>query len=102
MRPGSLPTLKRSSLPRPARLGLVAVQERRQPGARSLPNVIRIISAEWRSWIERGRKGGGFKNVNPTDRLCFTRGLRNNDVRANAGKTWQPHDRGSDRTHRLD
>ena len=79
------------------RFGLVAVQERRQPGARSLPNVIRVISAEWRSWLERGRKGGGFKNPNPTDRLCFTRGLRNNDARANAGGTRQAYDRRPDR-----
>jgi hypothetical protein len=82
------------------RLGLVAVQERRLPGARSLPNVIRIVSAEWRSWIERGRKGGGFKIVNPTDRLCFTRGLRGNIERATAGGTQLPYDRGSDRAHR--
>jgi hypothetical protein len=82
------------------RLGLVAVQERRQPGARSLPNVIRIVSAEWRSWIERGRKRGGFKIVNPTDRLCFTRGLRGNIERATAEGTQLPYDRGSDRAHR--
>ena len=82
------------------RLGLVGVQERRQPGARSLPNVIRIVSAEWRSWLERGHKGGGFKNPNPTDRLCFTRDLKGNGVRANAGGTRQPHDRGPDRAHR--
>src|SRR5919202_1824007 len=64
-------TTVQNAIRQAVKLGLVAVQERRRPGARSLPNVIRIVSAEWRSWLERGRKGGGFKNVNPTDKPCF-------------------------------
>src|SRR5919199_91494 len=71
-------TTVQNALRQAARLGLLAVQERRRPGARSLSNVIRIVSAEWRSWLERGRKGGGFKVVNPTDRSGFQRDLRSN------------------------
>src|ERR671928_511554 len=68
------------------RFGLMSVQERRLPGARSLPNIIRIISAEWRSWLERGRKRGGYKIPNPTNKLGFNRVFRNT-VAAAAGRT---------------
>src|SRR3954470_9675044 len=37
-----------------ARLGLLTVQERRREGRCNLPNVIRIISKEWSSWLSRG------------------------------------------------
>jgi GTP-sensing pleiotropic transcriptional regulator CodY len=36
------------------RLGLITVQERRRRGMASLTNVVRIISAEWRAWLDRG------------------------------------------------
>lgn len=35
-------------------LGLVTVEERRREGQRNLPNVVRVVSAEWRTWLERG------------------------------------------------
>src|SRR4051794_38088982 len=37
-----------------ARLGLVTVEERRREGRRNLPNVIRIVSKEWATWLARG------------------------------------------------
>src|SRR3954465_7074075 len=37
-----------------ARLGLVTVAERRREGRRNLPNVVRVISKEWTSWLARG------------------------------------------------
>ena len=84
------------------RLGLVSVQERRQPGARSLSNIIRIVSAEWRSWIERGRKGGGFKNPNPTNKLEFNRVFKNPIAAAAAETPRQSHDERGSRAYRSD
>src|SRR4051812_48622448 len=37
-----------------ARLGLLTIEERRRDGRRNLPNVIRIISKEWMTWLARG------------------------------------------------
>ena len=34
-----------------ARLGIISVTERRQPGWRSLPNIIRIADRSWAGWI---------------------------------------------------
>src|SRR5215218_9932422 len=36
-----------------ARLGLLTVEERRRKGRRNLPNVVRIVSKEWISWLAR-------------------------------------------------
>ena len=49
------------------RLGLVRVTERRRRGAKSLTNVVEIVSAEWRAWLRVGSKkidtaGIDFKN----------------------------------------
>ena len=33
---------------------IISVQERRRAGQRSLTNIIRIVSEEWRSWLRRG------------------------------------------------
>jgi len=35
-------------------LGLISVEERKVTGRKNLPNVIRIVSAEWLAWIENG------------------------------------------------
>src|SRR3982751_4789192 len=37
-----------------ARLGLLTIEERRRDGRRNLPNVVRIVSKEWASWLARG------------------------------------------------
>jgi hypothetical protein len=36
------------------RLGLITRQERRRRGQPSLTNIVRIVSAEWRTWLDRG------------------------------------------------
>jgi hypothetical protein len=52
-----------------ARQGLLTVQERRREGRKNSPNIVRIISTEWLTWIKRG---SGFKKSAPTDtRLSF-------------------------------
>jgi hypothetical protein len=38
--------------------GLVTIEERRRHRAKNLSNVVRIISREWKVWIERGRRIG--------------------------------------------
>ena len=43
------------------RLGLVTVTERRRRGAKSLTNVVELVSAEWRAWLRIGSK-----NFDPT------------------------------------
>lgn len=40
------------------RLCLISLNERRVPGRKSLPNLIKIISLDWRSWIKRGPTPG--------------------------------------------
>src|SRR3954453_7905894 len=59
-----------------ARLGLLTVEERRREGRRNLPNVIRIVSKEWTSWLARGGRSSrpsaapliGCKKLRPTDK----------------------------------
>jgi hypothetical protein len=36
------------------RLSHIKITERPQPGRKSLPNIVEIISPEWRAWIRRG------------------------------------------------
>jgi hypothetical protein len=47
-----------------AREGLLTVQERRHEGRRNDYNVVRIISAEWLTWVVRR---SGCKKIRPTD-----------------------------------
>src|SRR4051812_18411023 len=59
-----------------ARLGLLTIEERRREGRRNLPNVVRIISKEWTSWLARGGRSSrpsaapliGCKKMRPTDK----------------------------------
>src|SRR3954454_5162713 len=58
-----------------ARLGLLAIEERRREGRRNLPNVVRIVAKEWTTWLTRGGRSRrppaepliGCKKVRPTD-----------------------------------
>jgi hypothetical protein len=43
---------------------IISVQERRRAGLRSLTNIIRVVSREWRDWLHKGPSRppwGGFK-----------------------------------------
>src|SRR4051812_19112076 len=59
-----------------ARLGLLTIEERRREGRRNLPNVVRIVSKEWISWLVRSRRSShpsvesliGCKKMRPTDK----------------------------------
>jgi hypothetical protein len=60
-RAGTCRTTVKNALREARRLNLVAVQERRRRGQRSLTN---IISREWRDWLA---KGGGVRKSTTTD-----------------------------------
>src|SRR4051794_22120220 len=66
-RAGVCRSLVKNAIRTAARLGLLTVEERRRQGQRNLPNVIRIVSREWLSWLARGPKPIGVKKLTPTD-----------------------------------
>lgn len=45
------------------RLDIISLTERRRPSQRSLPNVVTIISSQWRTWLKLG--GEGLKKETP-------------------------------------
>jgi hypothetical protein len=66
-RAGCCRSTAQNALRSAARAGLIVIQERRQPGRKNLPNLIRIISTEWTTWLARGERRIGFKKSAPTD-----------------------------------
>src|SRR5918911_1710023 len=44
-------------------LNLISIEERRLSAFRNAPNIVRIVSPEWRAWL---RFGGGGKSVPPS------------------------------------
>ncbi len=73
-RAGTCRTVAKDAIREAARLGLLAVEERRQPGRKNLPNMLRIVSREWAAWLTRGAKGSGVVNPAPTDKPLKTKG----------------------------
>src|SRR3954465_1431818 len=65
-RAGVCRSLVKNAIRTAARLGLVTVEERRRAGRRNLPNVVRIVSREWLTWLARGPKPIGVKKITPT------------------------------------
>src|SRR4051794_41425091 len=68
VRAGVCRSLVKNAIRTAASLGLLTVEERRREGRRNLPNVVRIVSREWRGG---GGGGGGAprgekKNPPPT------------------------------------
>lgn len=77
-RAGVCRSLAQVTLRRAARVGLVAIEERRRQGAKNLTNVVRVVSGEWRTWLDRGPRirdaadaaglpRTGSRNPTPTD-----------------------------------
>jgi hypothetical protein len=79
------------------RLGLIEVRERRRCGQKSLTNVVRIISKEWRLWLTRG---GGFKKSNTT--VTSTNKPKQTAGSEGFGARWQSHYRHYDPGDRSD
>jgi hypothetical protein len=71
-RAGVCRALAQQAIRKAAREELLTIEERPQPGRKSLPNVVRIISREWRTWLQRGpgRRGEkiGSKKIDLTGR----------------------------------
>jgi hypothetical protein len=80
-RAGVCRTTTQNALRMARMLGMITVQERRRRGQKSLTNIIRIVSAEWQSWLRRGR---GFKNSNTT-----VNSARNQRDELGLGTRWQ-------------
>jgi hypothetical protein len=63
-------------------LGLVSIMERRRPGQKNLPNVVKVIDREWLQWMAKGPrserpsspKGIGVKKLAPTDTRVSLKG----------------------------
>lgn len=55
------------------RLGHVAITERPRPGRKNLPNVVEIISREWRAWLRRGPAAHGRIGSNPLEMVSPTK-----------------------------
>jgi hypothetical protein len=79
-RAGVCVTTARNALRQAGREGLLTIEERRRDKRPNLPNVVRIVSREWKSWIERGGnsksktsapKGEGCKKAGATDKTSF-------------------------------
>ena len=74
-RAGVCRSMVKNAIRTAARLGLLTVEERRREGRRNLPNVVRIVSKEWTSWLARGGRASrpsaepliGVKKITPTD-----------------------------------
>lgn len=93
-RAGVCRSLAQATLRRAQAAGLVIIEERRRCGQKNLPNLVRIVSKEWRSWLRRGPKTGS-KLIDPTDTSFILKGT------LNAKNTTKPdHRKGSGRKKR--
>lgn len=64
-RAGVSRTLAKGTIRQARRLGMLEVRERRRTGAKSLPNLVRVIDREWLVWMKRAtvaRKSGVLRN----------------------------------------
>ncbi len=67
-RAGVCRTVAQTLLRRLAGEGLLAIQERPQPGRKNLPNIVRIICRVWAAWV----RCTGFKRTSPTANIYFS------------------------------
>jgi hypothetical protein len=56
-RAGVCHRLARNAVRQAERLGLLTIEERRRQGQKNLPNVVRVVSREWLTWLTRGDRG---------------------------------------------
>jgi hypothetical protein len=54
-RAGVCRTTAQNAVRSAAKLGLLSIEERRRPGRKNLPNLVRVLSREWLTWIRIGR-----------------------------------------------
>jgi hypothetical protein len=71
-RAGVSETTARNALRAAARDGLLTIEERPRRGLPNLTNIVRMISREWRDWLDRRPlRGGGCRNAERTGRRVF-------------------------------
>lgn len=73
-------------------LGLITVEERRLSRYRNDSNVVRIVSAEWTSWLRLARHGGGRQTA---------LGTSTSSSRPSAKSTRKPQEKAAGRQGRL-
>lgn len=61
------PTTVKRALAEARRLGLVEVLQRRVRNDRNLPNIVRVISPEWSTWLRRRKATGGVQTESAID-----------------------------------
>jgi hypothetical protein len=57
------------------RLHHIKITERPQPGRKSLPNIVEIVSREWQTWIKRGPSAARFIGSNPVKMVSTTKSI---------------------------
>lgn len=84
-RAGCCRRLAQNVMRRAARMGLLAIEERRIRGRPNLPNVLMVVCRDWSTWLRRGPGIAGKKDA-PTD----TRILREEIERVKTGAKTRP------------
>ncbi len=105
---GALSGTSRSVVKRALReakaLGIITVTERPRPGQKHLPNVVKIVSPEWRAWDRgpaRDRLGNSTCKKGPAERESTGKGL--SERRIFEAPPSRPYSRASEgRCERLD
>jgi hypothetical protein len=70
---------------------LLTIEERRYPGRRNAPNLVRIVSQDWQAWIKRGGKRKRTDPTLPEQRPTGCKALHTTEKSLfNPGKT-EPH-----------
>jgi predicted transcriptional regulator len=75
-RAGCCRSTAKNALRSAARAGLVVIEERRQRGRKNLPNVVRIVSTEWTTWLARGERRIAVKKIAPTNTRIKSSGIK--------------------------
>jgi hypothetical protein len=86
------------------RLMHIKITERPVPGRKSLPNIVEVISPEWRAWLRRGPSSARFIGSKTVNLSSTTKNidLRKGGIRKENGKQWahNTHFRPPDRFER--
>ncbi len=86
-------TTVQTTLHEARRLGHINIAERPRPSRKNLPNLVEIISPEWRAWIRRGPSAAhrigsnSAKMVNPTKNTDLRKRVAEEEKRAK----WSPN-----------
>jgi hypothetical protein len=85
-------TTVQTTLHEARRLLHIRITERPQPGRKNLPNLIEIISPEWRTWIRRGPSAAGRIGSNSVKMVSTTKNtdLRKRVTEEEKGAEWPP------------